>query len=199
MKLDAVRFRQILFAAIILLIGATGGAYYYLSGILQASAREANHAKIDAELASNDTSQLQKLETQLSTYKDVIPRAKEIVASSSNFKYQDQVIKDITNLADSAGITITGYSFTGSATAEAGATSTPTIPGTAPMTTAAKKVTMTITVKSPLPYDSYLRFLRLIELNVTRLQVTGVNLTPDASNKNNITNPSIGIEIFVKG
>lgn len=209
MKLNAVTFRNGLLGAIALLILATGAGFYLLSGMLRAKAIEVNRAQIDAELSSNETIRLQKLQSELDRYKDVIPRAKELVASSKDFKYQDQVIRDITTLANRSGITITGYTFTdGSGGPASGAAASPapaaggpagSAAGGAAASPAAKKVTMTITMKSPIAYDSYLLFLRRIELNVMRLQVTGINLSPDPGNKANIINPSVGIVIFVKG
>lgn len=205
MKMDALTFRKVLSGAIVLLIVATGASYYLLSGLLKAKATEVNRINIDVELSSTKTASLKRLQTELDKYKDVIPRAKELVASSEDFKYQDQVIRDINTLANEAGITVTGYTFAdGTASSSGGATApapqggAEAAPGPATGALAAKKVALTITMKSPIPYDSYLRFLRYIEHNVTRLQVTGINLTPDPTDKAKIINPSVGIEIFVR-
>lgn len=201
MKLNAILFRKILLGSIALLVIGTGASFYFLSGALKTKGTELNHARIDAELGGNSTANLQKLQSELDKHKDVIPKAKEIVASAADFKYQDQVIRDINALARSSNITITGYNFAdgagGAASNAAPAPAAPVAP--APGTSVARKITVTITMRSPVPYDDYLRFLRRIERNITRLQVTGVNLSPDTGDPRSVINPSVGIEIFVKG
>lgn len=204
MKLDAILFRKILMGLIALLVIGTGASFYFLSGVLKTKGTELNHARIDAELGSSSTANLQKLQSELDKYKDVIPKAKEIVASAADFKYQDQVIRDINTLARSSNITITSYNFAdgsgGAANNAAPTAPAPASPAAPTLGAAqARKITVTISMKSPVPYDDYLRFLRRMERNITRLQVTGVNLSPDPTVPTSVINPSVGIEIFVKG
>lgn len=189
--MNAVLLRRILSGIIVLLVIGTGVSYYFLADMLKKSVIEADHARIDASIYTSDINRLKKLQTQLVKDKDIVTRAHDIVASSTDFKYQDSVINDINSLADQTGVDVTGYTFVDST---AGATT----PATPTPSVTAKKVTINIAMRSPVPYDNYLRFLRAIELNLTRFQVTGVNVSPDTVNIRDVINPSIGIEVFVR-
>jgi hypothetical protein len=192
--MNAILFGRILLGSLaaILLIGGAG--FYFTSDFLNQKAIEVDHARIDAELSQSDINNLKKLEQELKVQADVVSRASQIVANNAEFKFQDKVITDIDRLANLSGVTVTGYTFE-SPTAVAPVAPTTKVTNTPK---GAKKTIITLALKSPMSYDSYLRFLKAIEQNLTRMQVTGVNLSPDAKNPRDVTNPSIGIEVFVK-
>jgi hypothetical protein len=196
--MNAILFKRILISVLTILAIGSVGSYFLLLANLKERVVETDHVKIDADISSNDIDHLKSLQQQLSGLQDVVARTKEIVATSADYKYQDQVITDINHLAAANGVTVTGYSFP--TAAAVGTTSTVSSGAglTAPPVAGAKLLTIAITMKSPMPYDNYLKFLRSVELNLTRFQVTGVDLSPDPANPTQITNPSIGIQIYVK-
>jgi len=193
MNMDATRFQRFLLGAIAAIILLIGVGYYFLAGFLQSQAIATNHARIDAEVSANDADKLQALQQQLLANKDVVARAEEIIGSPQNYQYQDDFIRDINALAAQTGVGITGFLFPSPSAAGGTSSSGVSLPA------GVKKVAVTINTATPLPYQNYLRFLRALELNLTRLQVTGVTLAPDASDPHNVTNSTIGIEIYVRG
>ncbi len=201
MKLDAIIFRRILAATIVLIIALSGVGYYFLSSMLHQKTIETDHAKIDADLSHNDIEHLKALQQQLAQNADAVKRAEDIVGNVENYQYQDDFIRNINQLASETGVGVTGFTFPATATVGPGAsTSAPSAStGGIVLPAGVKKLLVNINTVSPLPYENYLRFLRALELNLTRLQVTGVTLTPDGSNPKNITNSSIGVEVYVRG
>lgn len=197
--MNAVIFKRILLSVLGLLVIVIFGGYFLLLANLKERVVETDHVKIDADVSTNDIERLKVLQQQLASNQDVVARTKEIVATSADYKYQDQVITDINHLAAATGVTVTGFSFPIGATTTGTTSTVSTGAGSAPINVpGAKLLTITITMKSPMLYDNYLKFLRSVELNLTRMQITGIDLSPDPANPSQITNPSIGIQIYVK-
>lgn len=192
--MKAVKLRLILSGIIVLLFVATGGGFYVLSQLLTAMEVTADHARIDADLSSSDSNRLNQLSEQLDKQKDVVAKAQKIVGTQADYKYQDEFINDINQLARTFGVTITGFSFPDPNSV----TSSNAVKVLTVLPSGVKPVLITINLKGPVSYQVYLRFLRGLELNLTRLQITGINLSPDSANPTQISNPSIGIEIFVR-
>src|SRR5690606_28119995 len=117
-------------------------------------------------------------------------KAKHLFADAASHNYQRQVIEDINTYASMLGIGINGYSFSESGGASEGSASpapgappaTPTAPApagpTAPDTTAAsgvtrvsKPATVTVNLQSPIEYKTFLKFIKLIQNNLTQFRV----------------------------
>jgi len=189
--MTALLLHRILIGSMIGIVVAGGAGYYLLSGMLTQRVIEADHAKIDLDISRSNVDTLRNLDQQLKNNQDIIARAQDIVGTATDFKYQDQAINDLNQLAAANGVGITGYSFPSGASAppQAGIT----------LPAGVKSVLVTINTASPIAYQNYLRFLRALELNLTRFQITGVDVTPDGQKPDQITNSSIGIMMYVRG
>ncbi len=220
-QLTAVILQRLFLVGILLLVVGAVFGFTFLGKLLQDKAMQVSHAQTDASIGSNNVKQLEQLNKDLEKHKDVVQRAKEIVADSRSYQYQNQIIQDINSFADRVGITILGYDFSSSDSASEGSPSStpssgstsssnsspssppsPTSPNTtSPSSTTppgVRTVTAKITLKNPVPYTSFLKLLKLIEQNVTKMQVTGVALSPDASHPDQISNPTIGLIVYVR-
>ncbi len=215
-KLNAVTLKYILIIGIIPLIGGSAFVVYSLFGTLEQKSKEASHAAIDSEVGTENIDHLQDLAAELQKNKDVATRAASIVADSRQYRYQDQIVNDINTYAKAAGVTILGFDFSeGGSNSESGGTTTgsdnsttsgsntnqATTPQTTTQTPAAapglKTVNASIQLDSPIPLTNFLIFLKYIEQNVTKMQITGVTLTP-ADNPSLITNPTINITVYTR-
>ena len=88
--------------------------------------------------------------------------------------------------AQLAGVTILGFEF-------------PIIPTTAQKaTTGPKSIAATVTLQNPVEYTNYLKFLRLIEQNLTKMQITDITVAPDTKVPGQINNPVIGLQVYVR-
>ncbi|HYG83385.1 MAG TPA: hypothetical protein VD907_00725 [Verrucomicrobiae bacterium] len=192
--MTAVAFRRVLLGSLLLLILLAALGYYLLGTMLTEAARDSMQKKIDATVGRSDLEQLQRMETYLRDHQDIVKRASEIVAESKEYQYQNQIIDDINTFARRSGVTVTGFSFdTNTAPTTGSGQAAPRVaPG------GLKIVPVTITLQNPLPYTNFLRFLKSIEQNLTKMQVTGVSLSPDTENAARITNPTIGLEVYVR-
>lgn len=193
-QINAVIFSRLLIGLMVLLIAAGGAVFYYGGQFLQQAAIETNHETIDAEISSQDVARLKQLESELNQKQDVVARTKQIIAESQQYQYQDQVIQDINAYAARTGVSVTGYDFEDTSKSARSAVKD----STAPTLTGVKAITATVNLDAPVNYTNFLLFLKAIEQNLTKMQVTGVNVTPDADDLNAVSNPSVGIRVYVK-
>ena len=191
--MNATKLRNILLATISIVIILMGVTIYYAYTFLQAEAVKSVHAKIDAELGGRDLERLKNIQKVLGDNKESVQKAAQIVAETKQYQYQDQIINDINSYAAKTGIRVTSFDF-GTETAPAatgGATKSPSAKGV-------KSIPVTLTLQSPILFDDYLSFIKAIEQNLTKMQISGVNLSPDTREINKVINPSIGLTVYVQ-
>ena len=184
--MTASRLRMILIAAIVGLIGISGAGFWWLHGFLSQKVHETDHVRIDAEVSDIEVTQLKQLDQQLDQQKDIIERTTKIAADATG--YQAQVITDITAYAQRYGIEVSSFEFAAAGTG--GAKTAESVQG-------AHKVPFIVNLKGPLNYITFLKFLRDIENNLTKMQLTSLTLSPDRDPAN-IATPSLNLEVYVK-
>jgi hypothetical protein len=184
--LTAVTLERILFASMVGMVLIAAFGFSALDGFLRQNARDTNHAQIDADIGRDTIDQLRFLDTYIQNNQDTIKRAASIIADSKQYSYQNQIVADINTYASRAGVTVTGYSFVSPQQK-----SSRVVAGL-------KTIDATITLSSPIPYPNFLRFLKAIEQNLTKMQVTGISISPDTGNGRSVSNPTIGLEVYIK-
>lgn len=182
--MTATKLRYVLFGLITLMVAGFGVGAWWMQGVLAQSVQATDHAKIDADVSATELQQLKALQKQLSDEQDIVDRAKQIAASSDQYKYQDQIIKDVSDYARRYGVQISTFDFTTTTNNQAA-------------TAGARRTAFNVTLKGPVSYVTFMRFLRDIEKNLTKLQVTSLTLAPD-KNPSNITNPALTLEVYLK-
>ena len=190
--MNAIVLRNILIVGVILAIGGVGALIYYANGFLDDEVTQTIHTKIDADLSRDDLARLKALEKTLKTNEASVEKAAQIVSDSKQYQYQDQIVNDINAYANQTGVSVTGFDFGDAFTTAPKATKqTPQIKGV-------KTISVTLTLASPMPFDNYLRFVKAVERNLTKMQVSGINITPDEKNMNNISNPTVVLIVYVR-
>lgn len=188
-NMNAVMATKVLFGVIALLILSAGALFYYGNQFLGQVVEDTNRAKVDAEISDRNLAKLQQLETELDDMQTIVDRTQQIIAESSQYQYQDQIVRDINAFAARTGVTVTGYTFQDDEQSKSA--STVKLSGV-------KTLVATVSLQAPVKYDNFLRFLKAIEQNLTKMQVTGVNISPDQEDLSAISNPSIGLIIYAK-
>lgn len=184
--MKATQLRYVLIALIVVMVIGFTAAAWWMQGLLASSVRTTEHAKIDADISQTELQQLKSLQKQLSDEQDIVGRAKDIAVSSEQYRYQDQVIKDVSDYAQRYGIQVNTFDFT--------------TPNTNAQATAAKGAKITafnLTLKGPVKYVTFMRFLSNLETNLTKIQVTSLTLAPDRD-PSNIANPTLSLQVYLK-
>lgn len=194
-SLNAVSLRWMLSTALVLTLTGIGGGFYIAYTTLEKSAQATANAQSEAESSDANLSQLIITKRQLEENKDVVVRAKQIVAESQGYQYQNQIINDLSFYASELGLSINSFSFQGDSAEQAPATpAQPTVPDGK-----LKSTVVTIELAGNLTYESTLRYIHKIEQNITRMQVSNVALTGTAQpNQSGGASQSLNIEVYIK-
>jgi hypothetical protein len=209
----------ILIAIILALVSVGSTSYYYLSQALSAPALDTIHKKIDLSQQRDNLNRIDQLKKELKDNVSNIDRASQIVASTKYYAYQNQIIDDINKYASLSGVDVVGYDFSAANSAisqtpktssGSGSSASPAAGSSTGNTQAAdaesallsaagvRKLNVTVNLSSPTPLENYLKFLRAIELSLTKMQISGLTLTPDETDPNLITTGSVVLEIYTK-
>ncbi len=197
--LTPTKLRIVLISFIVLLLALGAGGFWFFRNQLVTYAEQVQADSTAAASSSDDISKLQKMKKDLEENKVAVIRAKNIVADSQQYQYQDQIINEIQAYAKSSNISITGFVFnsaTAAATPAAGAVAPTAVQPTTPV--GLKSTSVSITVKSPINYQSVLRFIHSLELNLTKMQLTGVSLTKVAGNATDVTVSPLTVEVYTR-
>lgn len=205
---------RLLIAGIVLLIGLLFADIYFMNSFLSSKAKETEHARIDAEISNTDIDNMRKAGEKLESYNDAVEQTDQIIGESKLYQYQNQIISDMESYASISGVRIAGFAFTSvadSTLAAPGASTPPAAPaptaadGSTPTAGAAttvpkdvKSVQTTISFAGDVSYVNLLKFITLIEQNVTRMQIIDLGLTPKEDNRNLIATPSMTILVYTR-
>lgn len=192
-ELTATTLRIILSASLFLIaaIGIVG--FSYAKSYLKTVAIDTSHTVVDANASQDNLQTLQRIQKILAADQDVIARTNSIVADSQSYQYQDQIISDLNSYATKAGISITNLDFSAAATASpTGSPATAT-----PQPTGVKSTSVTVTLSNPVGYNNLLTFVRSVEQNLTKMQISRVSLSKGID-KNTVTSDALTIEVYIK-
>ncbi len=190
----ATQLRLILSLSMFAIVMLTAVGFYFVNSHLKTYALDVSHVVVDANASRDNLQNLQKIEKQLKESQDIVQKTNNIVAESQSYQYQDQIITDINGYATRAGISITDINFSAQST-----TTTPTANATpaAPTPSGVKSTSVAITLKNPVNYDNLLRFLKSIEQNLTKMQVSRINLSKDTSSSG-VTSDILTLQVYVR-
>jgi hypothetical protein len=195
-SMTAVKLRLILSLSIVLILGLTVFGFYSASKILHTYANDVATANGKAHLSESNVQRLQATKTDLEKNKEAVDRAANIVADSTSYKYQNQIITDISNYAQNANIKVLGFSFD---TTSAAKPSTSTPGGAGAPIAGVKSTTVTVQLDSAVPYTNLLQFVHSIEQNLTKMQISKLSLAKASSGgANMVAGQSLAIEVYVK-
>lgn len=186
MQLTSKTVSWLLIAAIVLLIVGAGVGTWFMQSALSNQVVETDHAKIDADLSRTELQRSKSLQTYLDTNKTAIEKTNTVVSETKTYQYQNQIVNDIETYASKAGVTVLGYSFPQDTTA------------VKPDATGLKSVSASLSLQTPVTYTSYIRFLKYIEQNITKMQITDLSLVPDPDNANNVRTTTITLKVYVR-
>jgi hypothetical protein len=122
----------------------------------------------------------------MKTHQVDVERAASIVAETKTYQYQNQIIEDITLYANSVNVSILEFNFPDSSSSSS------------KKKTAIKSITAEVTLRKPVDYSNFISFLKYIEHNLTRMQITNISISPNSENPALIDSPTIGLEVYVK-
>lgn len=209
MKLTAPILRIILLVVLALTLVIGGFGFYLIRQVMSDYAKETSSLNSQASASDQNIRSLQNLQSYLDSHKEDISKVNQVVADSKQYQYQNDIINDLTAFASQSGVSITSFTFTSNASAAAttspapaatgGATKPATDAAPAPAASSLKSTTVSVAITNPVDYNNLLTFINHIEQNLTKMQVSSVNLTHDAGKgKNEVSSDVFNIEVYVR-
>jgi len=169
--------RAILSVLLTLIIIGGGFLFYKGLGIVEEYAVKVDQRLADASASERQLSELQTLKSQISQSNSLIDKANQVFASPAT--YQGQVLNDLKNYADAAGLSLANTSFSN------------------PDETGSHSVT--VTFGGAVSYQKLLTFLGNIEGNLPKLQVSSISLArPSNATSDSVRVDDIKINISVR-
>ncbi len=193
---NAIRLRLVLVSIVCLLAiiavgtGALGISY------LNKRAVEVQHVAYDANKSDDRLQGIQALTKTLESNKEAVERAKQVVAESKSYEYQNVIIRDLQAMAKRANVEITNFNFSGTGTpATAGKSAAPSTPKPGG---GLQSTTVNITLRTPVNYHDMLNFIHYVEQNLTKMQISKVGLAGVADNPTAVESETLTIEVYIR-
>ena len=204
---SAVTMRLVLVVVLLLILALMSGGFYVAYSSLRTTAEEVAKTQSEAQVSDARVQNLISLERQLKQHTYAIDRAKQIVAESKSYQYQNQIITDLTHYATQAGVSITSFTFEGDAPVASSGAAQTTTPATGGATDDAtqsatptgnfKSTQVSIQLGENVSYQNLLHFLYLIEQNLTRMQVAAVSMTKGEA-VDAVTAQTLNLEVYIR-
>ena len=187
--------------ATILIVLMIIGIVIFLLGYRQIRIYSADTQQTAADAQESNTKVQRLIATKKQLEKDaaIVARASQLVSVSQSYLYQDQIIRDINSYAYAAGVVIDSITFNDAPTATGVVT-----PGTTIAPVGIKTTTATVSLKNPVNYMKYLKFIHSLEQSLFRMSVLGVGMakstSPDDLKKDPeaIVAEPVNIEVYIK-
>ena len=212
-ELTATKMRLILISILVIFVILIFIAIYFGTQILSKNSDSLTNSVTKSESTENLLNQIKTAKNNLDKQKHTVEKAKKIIATSKNYKYQEEFLRDINHYASMSQLEINSYNFevpaekaggsntgvtapvspSSGSTTGSGNTNTIAPPGT-------KITNATISIKGTVKYSNFLKFLKLVENNVVRMRIKDLNISSQKTESGEIevSVPSIIMEIYIK-
>ena len=203
--LTASKLRILLAVGVVLLLLAQGGLIVLGQKAISAYGQQVSSAVAQSSSNEKTLRDLESVSLALEQRESTVNKSKQLIASKNDetYTYQNQIIQDISRYAEKAGLTATGFAFTTDAPAGGAAAAAPapaagaaavanTPPGVSP-------VSVTVTFAGGGSYDSFYKFLQLLEGNLLRMKIDGLSLSrPGAESASSTGITSLTIQAYTQ-
>ena len=198
----AVTMRIVFALSLVLILVGMGGVVYFGYTMLQGTAEEVSKIQTEAKAVDAKVQNLARLEKEMEKYKDSVAKAQQLVAETQQYQYQNQIINDLTAYANKSGVGIAGFTFTsGSAGAKSnsGSSGTSGTNNSSGSNSAAGPKSMKVSVRlnEKTDYMALLRFMHLIEQNLTRMQIASVSMSK-TDGTGQVNTQTLEVEVYVR-
>jgi hypothetical protein len=183
-NIKATTLRTTMIVLLFIVIGLSITGFYFTQDWLGKFATEINSTAPKSTVGSTNAEAIKQLQDDIAKHQADTTKADAIIASSKD--YQSQVTQDLNKYASSASVMIANYSFAQSA-------GTALTPLTGLQTSSA-----TITLTNPVPFTNFMKFLKAIESNLPKMQLTGIDLTPATGSNDAVTVKPLTIEVYTR-
>ena len=189
----AVTMRIVFALSLVIILVGMGAIVYFGYTMLQGTAEEVSKIQTEAKAVDAKVQNLARLEKEMEKYKDSVAKARQLVAETQQYQYQNQIISDLTTYANQSGVGIEGFTFaSSSAGSKSSSGSSGANSGAGP-----KSMKVSVRLNEKTDYMALLRFMHLIEQNLTRMQIASVSMSK-AEGVGQVSTQTLDVEVYVR-
>lgn len=183
-QFKASSLKTLLIISIALTIVASIVGFYFAQNYLKQLANEKIPQATSYTPNNIDTT---SIKSEIAKYQDVTNRANSFYVTSQN--YQSQISNDIKSYGSVSGVQIDNLEFspTDNKNLKSGASSI-----------VSNLNSVTITVVNPVQFTKLIKFIKGIETNLPKMQISDISISRNSSNKNNVNVEPITVEYYVR-
>lgn len=203
--LTASKLRVILSVLLVAILLVMVGGFYLAYGLVKDTAKATAETQAQAQSSDAKLQNLKLLEKQLEGHSDTRQKAKQIVAESQSYQYQNQIIGDLTNYANQAGVSIVSFNFSdlepvapeNTATPENGDEAGSGEAPTPAVSAGLKSIMASIQLGNDTNYNNLLYFMHLVENNLTRMQISDLFISSGETG-DTVSVQNLNIEVYIR-
>lgn len=184
--IKATSLRSAMSAVVFIIIILSSVGFYYAQDWLNQLAIEIG-STVSESTAGSDDQALKQLQDDIARNQISANKANNIIAPSHN--YQSLIVEDLNKYASSTGVSIASYKWDQSV--PAGTSALAAIDGVS-------SGFITITLDNPVTFTNLIQFIKAIESNLPKMQITGISLSRDSNSANAVTVEPITIGVYTK-
>lgn len=178
-KMTATSLRNLMIAIVVLMFLGSIGGFYYAQSWLDQYATEISQTNSNSLGEGTDNNgQLQKEITRLGV---VVTKAGEFTVSPVD--YNSKISGDINKYASETGVTVKSVESANKPSTPIGML---------------QPKYLQITIENPVPYNNLLKFIKALETNVPKINLTGIAISHKVSDKDKVSVEPIVIEVFTQ-
>lgn len=170
---------------ILLLISISAVGFYFAQNWLIEVAAKNNVSNITTVPINKSASATKKIQDDITKYQPIADKASNIFISAQD--YQNRSLKDIKFYASINGLSINSYDF--------GQTNASEPKTNAPSNGLGNK-SVNISLGSPVEFTKLIKFIKQIETNAPKMQITEISISQNASPKGTVKVDLIKIEVY---
>lgn len=169
--------------AILVLLGS-GVALGFVKGLgaLKQEAQAVNQLVLDSKASENNVTRMKNLKERLSSLQDLELLANKMTSPQDSFQYQERSIQTLNHYAQQSGISISQINFSAKVVGVGNQ--------------GGNNVLITVSLRNPVGYTNFLKFMRLVESGLSQMQILQVQISKDKDEK--VAVGPISIAIYVK-
>lgn len=200
-----LRIVLILFMLTVLAVGVAG--FIAASNQLRLYAEKVNDLDARASVGNTDLTKLQAIKNFLAENNSIVDKTHAIVADSKSYRYQDEIVKDLTKYASQSGISIVGFSFDSGSADSAGAGAAAPTPAIDQNTISTllpggiKSTSVSVSIAEKTPFSGLIRFIQYVETNATKMQIKNISVTHNTSEDADpeaVDPQALQIEVYIR-
>lgn len=196
MKLTPSRARIVLSLIFIVVVMAIFGGSYYVYTFLSGIASEVSVMRGDVASADAKVRNTELLKKQMEDNKEIMEKARWLVGETKMYKYQNQIINDISVIASKSGVSVKSFVFDNSTIS--GSKKSSQKSSSSKSSPQMKSTLVSIELNGSNEYTKILHFMSLLEQNTTRMQMLGVSLSQEKDENGDLKIQTIDMEVYVR-